>query len=375
MKKILLITTLAFILNTIIAQQSIVNYDINGTQRSSIIYIPSDYSDGDSWPLVINMHGLGSNASQQQFYSYFNNVADTSQFIVVYPNGLEADFGGVTQQQWDSYFGTGTAENDMAFLNHLIDDMHRVYNIDLTRVYSTGMSNGGFQSYRLACEMSDRIAAIGSVTGGVIQEQLNNCNNLEYIPSILQIHGTIDGTVPYQPIPTLVQYWREKHGCSEASIIIEYQDINTTDATTVTSENWQDCSSGGEVIFYTVDNGGHTWPGAFDVGIGNVNQDIKASNEIWEFFKKFQHPNPRSVLSNNKNIAVSTISVFPNPTSEQINISGFEGDQFVISDLIGNTIFAKSKNKILDVSHLNNGVYIIHSIDNPNQVSKFVIHH
>ena len=162
----------------------------DGVLRDYNFRVPSGYDGSTALPLVINMHGYTSNASQQEFYSNMTPIAEEQNFFVVYPNGIgnawNVGFPGVP-------FVNGV--DDVGFINALIDTLTNNYLVDLTRVYSTGMSNGGYMSYRLACELNDRITAIASVTGSMNDSMRYHCYNPQSIP-VLEIHGTDDPTVP-----------------------------------------------------------------------------------------------------------------------------------------------------------------------------------
>lgn len=362
------------------AQQDVdIRLTVDGVERQANLYINGAYEDGDEWPLIINMHGLGSNAGQQEFYSYFNLVADTSKFLVVYPNGLLNPQGTT---HWNSGFGTGV--DDVGFISALIDHMHSTYNIDLSRVYSTGMSNGGYMSYTLACELSDRIAAIASITGAMVVTQEQNCSP-SYVPPILQMHGTTDPTVAYdgnayqKSIPDLIDYWREKHGCSDENEYIAYPDIDPDDNTTVESFSYTDCTSGGEVKFYKVEGGGHTWPGSiFIAGLGNVTGDIDGSNEIWEFFQKYQHPDPLVVSSTEESSRqLTALKIFPNPSSGIIRLDlDLALSNVQVFNSIGEVVLnSNTQDKVMDVSVLQNGIYTIRAMaeDGNYRISQFVL--
>ena len=116
---------------------------VDGVRRTYSIYLPGGFAGESGLPLVINMHGLGSNATEQAAYSRFNTLADVENFIVVYPEGLEATVPDInfTGQHWNAYFDTGV--DDVAFMDLLIDVIWNQYQIDVSRVYATGMSNGG----------------------------------------------------------------------------------------------------------------------------------------------------------------------------------------------------------------------------------------
>jgi len=145
-----------------IAQQTINGtLEHDGLMREYILYVPANYTGTEEVPLLFNFHGYGSNASQQMFYGDFRPIADTEGFIIVHPMGT-VDNTGTTH--FNVGWGTSTID-DVGYTEALIDDLSSNYPIDAKRIYSTGMSNGGFMSYTLACELSDRIAAIASVTG------------------------------------------------------------------------------------------------------------------------------------------------------------------------------------------------------------------
>jgi len=206
-----------------------------GLQREYIIHIPSSYNANNPIPLVFCFHGYGSNASTLMYYSNFNVVSDTASFIVVYPQGslfqetTHWNIGGWT---------VGSTTDDVGFTATLLDSISSVYNIDNTRVYSTGMSNGGYMSFLLACQLSGKIAAIASVTGSMTPQTYNACNPQHPTP-ILQIHGTSDQTVPYigdprwtKSIDDVLQYWVAYNNCNTSATVKAIPDINQQDEST-----------------------------------------------------------------------------------------------------------------------------------------------
>ena len=151
-----------------LAQQTI-NESIThgGLQRDYIIHIPSSYNVNTPIPLVFCFHGYGSNASTNMSYTNFNYISDTAGFIVVYPQGTLLQ--GTTH--WNvGGWTTASTIDDVGFTASLLDSISNAYTIDDTRVYSTGMSNGGYMSFLLACQLSNRIAAIASVTGSMVHK-------------------------------------------------------------------------------------------------------------------------------------------------------------------------------------------------------------
>ena len=224
------------------SQQDIVStFEHDGEVREFEVHLPPSYDANMTWPLVINMHGLGSNRVEQKFYSGFNVVADTGDFLVVYPQGLEVNFGGQVLPHWNANFGTGV--DDVGFLSRLIDSLIANYNVDPERVYSTGMSNGGFMSYTLACELSEKITAIASVTGSMTALALFACDPGKPVP-VMQIHGTADPVVDFNGTPTIdavVDFWVENGGCDPLPTVEMIPDIDMSDGTTTERMIYEGC--------------------------------------------------------------------------------------------------------------------------------------
>jgi len=286
MKKLL--TLLIYLPLLTLGQQTINSSIIHGgLQRDYTLYIPASYSAGTEVPLVFNFHGYTSNAFQQMLYGDFRTIADTEGFIIVHPEGT-LDNSGISH--WNVGWG-GSTVDDIGFTEALMDSVSAIYSIDNSRIYSTGMSNGGFMSYQLACELSDRIAAIASVTGSMNIGWFNSCNPNHPMP-VMEIHGTLDPTVSYnassftESIPDIMNYWANFNNCNSTSITTNVPDINTADGCTAEHQIWEDGSNGSIVEHYKIINGGHTWPGAIFPN-GTTNQDINASEKIWEFFNKY----------------------------------------------------------------------------------------
>ena len=143
-------------------------------------------------PLVLCFHGYGGTASGISYTTNFNDVSDTANFIVVYPQGTSLKRKVIECWGWT----LDSKIDDVGFISSLLDSLSERYNINQSRIYSTGMSNGGYMSFLLACQLSDRIAAIASVTGSMTPQTYNLCNPQR--PIVLQIHGTNDQKVPYK---------------------------------------------------------------------------------------------------------------------------------------------------------------------------------
>jgi len=262
--------------------------DFDGQQRDYLVFLPENYTATRNLPLVIYLHSMGWTAEKGMNYTLLNQVADTHDFIVVYPSG---------KPNWNSGIGEGSAYStpdidDVGFINALIDTLSDSYSIDLERIYATGYSNGGFMSYKLACELSHRIAAIASVGGTTSTNTIANCNPHHPMP-VLHIHGTEDTTVPIEgfkswpSVDQILQYWVEYNNCVEVDSTI-LPDVDPKDGCTVEMISYTNCTNNSSVIYYKVIDGGHTWPGARKTGFGKTNQDFNASVEIWNFFRDYQ---------------------------------------------------------------------------------------
>lgn len=316
-----LLTGLCFWLSGASAQTTVSGtIQSGGLTRDYRLYIPAAYTGNTAVPLVLNLHGYSSNNIEQEFYANFKPIADTADFLIVHPNGTQ---DGQGNRFWNT-FGTGSTVNDVGFLSDLIDDLKTKYNIDPNRIYSTGMSNGGFMSYSLACELNDRIAAIASVTGSMIESKLSACQPKRPVP-VMEIHGTADNTVPYDgtilsgfvPIPKLVKAWVEFNYCNPTPIVMSVPDIDPSDDCTAEHYLYTGGINGSTVEHYKIIGGEHTWPGAF-FNIGITNQDINACREIWRFFSQYRLDLLSPVTT--PEAAENSWTLFPNPAQDQVSV-------------------------------------------------------
>ena len=348
MKKILLTLTALVAVVCSFSQEFSLTHD--GLTRTYRLHTPVGYNADSLYPLVINMHGLGSNALEQEFYTAFNDVADSAAFIVAYPNGID--------ETWNVSSATGT--DDVGFISALIDTIDAQYSINLERVYATGMSMGGFMSYRLACELADRIAAIASVTG---LQAFYPCNPDRPVP-VVQFHGTADPVVPYTGVPTTISNWVDHNLCPTTPVITDLPDIDTNDNSTVTVSYYGLCEESTEVILYTIINGEHTWPGASYI-IGVTNQDIKASYEIWNFFNKYTLQGSTGLDSDYDKQKMACF-FYPNPVHNlaTVKLSYQPSTQFDfrIFDMTGKLVLEQKRiinsRFLIDCSEIPGGFYI-----------------
>ncbi len=348
----------------IFAQQTIEgNIEYDGLDRTFILYIPASYSDSEPVPLVFNFHGYTSDAMSQMFYGDFRSIADTANFIIVHPMGtIGADGQTFFNAEW------GAEVDDIGFSGALIDYVVDNYSINTDRIYSTGMSNGGFMSYTLACNLSDRFAAIASVTGSMTSiQQSNTCQPNRPIP-VLEIHGTNDDVVPYNgnnwmaPIDDVILFWVDHNQCEEIPSVTSIEDTDMTDNSTVEKYLYNNGDQGTTVELMKITGGGHTWPGSI-FNVAGTNQDINASTEVWRFFSQFDL---NGLISTNDDIKnpYPLVSVFPNPsTSGDFNIISEKAIQsikiFNIDGTMIHTIPFKNQNIKSYNFELRKGVYLI----------------
>ena len=291
----------------------------DNVKRSYRLYIPKSYTGATPVPLLFNFHGYTSNATIQEFYGSFKAIADTANFLVVLPEGLPL-VG--TNTGFNNFSLPGVKPDDVLFTSDLIDSISTLYSIDRNRIYSTGMSNGGFMSYDLACFLSDRIAAIASVAGSMISLHLNTCQAKHPTP-VMQIHGTTDPVIPYDGVgplvtsvhmDTLINYWVNFNRCNPQPTKIDLPNSNTSDNCTAERYIYGNGQNGTEVEFIKVIGGGHTWPGSvISTGSGNTNRDFNASLAIWQFLSKYRL---NQVSTTNQSVANNPdFSIFPNPST------------------------------------------------------------
>lgn len=250
-----------------------------GLQRSYILHVPPSYDGTRKTPLVLNLHGFGSNAQQQAVYAGLPAKGDRDGFITVSPDGTG------DPRHW-TYPGLGSVD-DVAFVRELLDTLERDLCIDEGWVFTAGMSNGAAFSQVLACALPGRFAAVAAVAALVYQAR---CDTAPPV-AVIGFHGTADPCVPFEggqtacgqrlPVPAIedsARNWAQHDGCSA-------EPARTQVSEHVRSIAYSECEDSTAVLLYVVDGGGHTWPGSIDVArLGATTQEINATDLIWQFF-------------------------------------------------------------------------------------------
>lgn len=332
----------------------------DGDQRTYSFYVPAAYNPANPVPLVLGLHGTGSSGAQFAQYRDFRPVADTANFIMVHPDGTTL-FG---QKFWNFGNVLGSTVDDAGFLTALIDTISAHYAIDQSRVYSVGMSNGGFMTYYLACQ-TGRFAAIGSVTGSMSNTMYANCQPQRPTPSI-HVHGTADPTNPYagnsssKSIREVTRFWVNQNGCDTVPAMFPVANTNTGDNATAERYLYSNGINGHTVEHFKVIGGEHTWPGSPMPGSSDVTcMDFDARIEIWRFFRQYRRS---AVLSVNDNNIAQDLSLWPNPAHEEINIraGNHTVTGIVITDLQGRIVEQQSGGNIthIRIRPLEAGAYL-----------------
>lgn len=261
----------------------------SGGPREYLLHVPASYDRKRPTPLVISMHGAGLWPAAQMETTRWNEAAERHGFIVVYPAGEE----GSGVRIWHVEQGPGL-QRDVRFISRLIDKLEATYNIDPARIYADGLSNGGGMAFVLSCTMSDRIAAVGLVASAQLLPW-SWCTDRRPVPMIA-FHGTDDRVVPYHggrswvapeafpDIPGWARSWARRNRCAPSP-------GDSVVAADVTRRAYTNCAADAAVVLYTVQGGGHTWPGGKPLPewfAGHTSRSVDATAQLWEFFR--EHP-------------------------------------------------------------------------------------
>jgi len=268
-----------------------------GRERCYLLHVPPGHDPGKPAPIVFSLHGFASNPMEQQRYAHWESLAAAGQFLVVYPKGSSSPL------RWN--VGPGAkldVVDDVQFVRDMIADLSAIAAVDSTRIYVTGFSNGGDMAYQIRCRLADQVAAVG-VVSGLGPEPPGGCSSARAVPLIaffgaadplakglpmptwlinLTFNVSVEPEQPLPPTEKLIERLAERNGCNETPEVIP-----ATGG--VHGIRYPGCRDNAEVILYTLEGGGHGWPGGPSIPLlGEASSEIDASQVMWEFFS--QHP-------------------------------------------------------------------------------------
>lgn len=251
---------------------------VDGTQRTYRLYTPPDSETEGPVPLVLALHGSGNTVESFVDATELDQAASANRFIVAYPEAM----GSLWNGGFCCTSGRGSSATDVHFLDQVITDVAAVRRIDTSRVYAVGVSAGAIMAYRLGCDLAERLAGVGAIAGAML---LDDCHPSRPV-SVIAIHGTADGIVPYQggrieggataPAPAasaVIERWASLCGCAGTDGV----EVRGS----VTTSTWTGCQGGTTTQLVTVEGGGHNW---FLPVYGPPNGAIDATRTMVDFF-------------------------------------------------------------------------------------------
>ncbi len=277
--------------------------EFGGRTRSYIVHRPGNAPP--IAPLVVVLHGGGGAANTMANFTGMSRIADREGFIAVYPDGVGNSWN---DGRGDPAVAAERLEiDDVGFLSTLVDEMVNSYGADPNRIFVTGISNGGFMSERVACELSGKIAAIASIAATMGTKLVETCKPTRPVPVML-FNGDADPLVPYEggfiqalgqtrvgeiiSVAATVAFWTQNNGCSAPRTTGRLPDLDPNDQVQIRQETYAGCKDDADVVAFTMEGGGHVWPGGIQylpvAAIGHTTKDIDASELMWAYFK--QHP-------------------------------------------------------------------------------------
>ncbi|MBA3658713.1 MAG: hypothetical protein H0W67_03880 [Gemmatimonadales bacterium] len=274
-------------------QETAHSLTISGTFRGFYLYLPTT-PDPIAVPLVVVLHGAGGRALGFARHTGFTQLAAREKFAVAYPQGLE--------RRWDDGRGLVRPRDDVGFIRAMLDTIRAEHQIDSSRIYAAGISNGAIMAHRLACDLPGTLAAIAAVAGAFPVALESHCPDSART-SLVALQGTADPLMPYDgggvgpagrrgtvlSARRSADFWAARDGCATAPENADVPD-HVSDGTRVTTLTWSGCEAGRSVRLYTVRGGGHTWPGGPRTGplVGRTTHELDATTTIWDFFRA--HP-------------------------------------------------------------------------------------
>ena len=257
-------------------QTTVVDIEFDGLDRSYRLFLPTDYDSAAPTPLTLNWHGLGSTSSQQEAYTG-TAIAEERGYILAFPMGIGNSFngGGCCSQ----LSNPPHSEDDVGFARAIVDDIASQFCVDRRRIYSTGMSNGGYMTERLACNASDLFAAVAPVSA--LGAPAPDCAPTRAVPMIA-FNGTEDPLVRYAGTVPSLEAWVERYGCDPEPIREEREGDYC--------RIWESCNDDAVIEHCTIVGMEHCWPSdTVDIVIPGFCSTgglglIDANNDMYDFF-------------------------------------------------------------------------------------------
>jgi len=262
------------------------NMMVDGIKRSFLTYVPTALSQNA--PLIISLHGGFASPKGMFHLADFRPVAEREKFIIVCPASKHFWHDGANLHGID----------DVKFISQLIDNMINTYHINPNRVYVTGISNGGFMTTRLACQLHNRITAVAVIAATL---DVGEGYDVEKPMPVIYMHGTKDPIVSFDggklfgrhifSHKAIIDKWIAMNNCGKEPHVTHITD-KAGDGTSILKEEYVNSSTGFKVVSYIINNGGHTWPGGWQYFprfiVGKTTKNLNACEEIWNFFKEFE---------------------------------------------------------------------------------------
>ncbi|MEI7801056.1 MAG: T9SS type A sorting domain-containing protein [Bacteroidota bacterium] len=354
MKNLLLTIAILTCTQKLFAQYSDDSMLVGSDIRYYHVHVPANYNGTSNLPLVLAFHGGGNLGwSNLEYYSELKLKSDSSGFLLVFPQGKKyttSMFFG-----WNAgtccYPNSTNNTDDIGFVNLLLEALIQNYNIDTNRIYACGNSAGGMFSLRLACEMSNRFAAVGISNG---TQTFFNCIPQKAVP-IINIHSMADSVVYFaggignQSVvygvnlisqDSLLKFWATLQGCQSIDT------LNFGGDSTFTLLRAHDCSCTDVTFdsYYTTD-GGHTWAGGPPTGGTPVSYQVSATNLMWDFFAAHSlHECTDTIANYNSKVLERNSLIFPNPVMNEFEIIGCQNSELSIFDLFGRKLLEQKIN-------------------------------
>ena len=275
------------------AGDSTIEISSSGIKRNFILHLPPSYGQ-QPLPMVVNYHGYDNTAANFERYTGLSAEADQANFIVAFPQGALDNNVPQPKPSWNAGIGAGGPTgltDDVQFTRDILSYLQRNYCIDTHRIYVTGYSIGASMAYRIACTLSDQIAAFATVEGAFYHIPPNGCQASRPIP-VLDIHSLADTFAPYNgsttkdliSVPTFLNLWFAIDHCNANANQTIFQKAD------VTGYKWSQCAHGAIIEHYKITDGGHVWPGSSTAmpSLGYTTHTIDANVLLWNFFSGFK---------------------------------------------------------------------------------------